>query len=118
MRKHLPLLLTALMTLGVATTSLAQSAPSAGGGAANAISEAVQGGSNPYRPPSGGSTDPEEARRAKCEALKEEFNATSKQRAYESSGTSTHNAQGRPVPKIERDTTRKDLQETYRANCT
>lgn len=116
MRKHLPLLLTALMTLGVATTSLAQSAP--GTGAANAISDAVQEGSNPYRPPSGGSTDPEEARRAKCEALKEEFNATSKKRTYESSGTSTQNAQGRPVPKIERGTTRKDLQETYRANCT
>ena len=116
MRKPLPLLLTGLTALGLATICLAQSAP--GQGAANAISEAVQEGSNPYRPPSGGSTDPDEARRAKCEALKEEYNATSKQRTYQSPGTSTQNAQGRPVPKIERDKTRKSLQETYRANCT
>ncbi len=116
MRKSLPLLLTGLVTLGLATTCLAQTA--SGQGAANAISEAVQEGSNPYRPPAGGSTDPEEARRAKCEALKDEFNATSKQRSYQSPGTATQNAQGRPVPKIERDKSRKALQETYRANCT
>lgn len=116
MHKSLPLFLTGLMVLGLASTALAQTAP--GQGAANAISDAVQEGSNPYRPPSGGSTDPEEARRAKCEALKDEFNGTSKQRTYQSSGTATHNAQGRPVPKIERDKSRKALQETYRANCT
>ncbi|WER47064.1 hypothetical protein CupriaWKF_05730 [Cupriavidus sp. WKF15] len=118
MRKPLPLLLTGLMLTGLASMTLAQTAPGPGQGAANAISEAVQEGGNPYRPPSGGSTDPEEARRARCEALKDEFNATSKQRTYQSSGTATHNAQGRPIPKIERDKSRKALQETYRANCT
>lgn len=117
MRKPLPLFLTGLMVLGLASTARAQTAPGQGQGAANAISEAVQGGTNPYRPPSGGSTDPEEARRAKCEALKDEFNGTSKQRTYQSPGTATQNAQGRPIPKIERDKSRKALQETYRANC-
>ncbi len=116
MRKPLPLFLTGLMVLGLASMAQAQTAP--GQGAANAISDAVQEGSNPYRPPSGGSTDSEEAKRAKCEALKEEFNSTSKQRTYQSSGTATQNAQGRPIPKIERDKSRKALQETYRANCT
>ena len=40
-----------------------------GGGAAAAISEAVQEGSNPYRPPAAATTDPEAAKRARCEAL-------------------------------------------------
>ncbi len=78
----------------------------------------MQGGASPYRPPSAASPDPEEAARAKCEALKEQYNATSKKRSYQSSGPATQTAQGRTIPRIERDKTRKQLQQAYRDNCT
>ncbi|KWR77519.1 hypothetical protein [Cupriavidus sp. IDO] len=116
MRMSRKSMLASLMALGFATAGLAQPAP--GQGAANAISDAVQEGSSPYRPPSADATSLDDAMRAKCEALKEQYNATSKQRSYKSSGPATQNAQGRTIPKIERDQTRKSLQETYRANCT
>ncbi|WP_427308899.1 hypothetical protein [Cupriavidus sp. H39] len=86
--------------------------------AAGAISDAVQSGASPYRPPAAASDDPDEARRAKCEALRAQYNATSKQRSYQSSSPATQTAQGRTIPKIERDESRKSLQEAYRANCT
>ncbi|MBP0628525.1 MULTISPECIES: hypothetical protein [unclassified Cupriavidus] len=107
---------TGLLALGSATAALAQQSP--GPGAAGAISEAVQEGTNPYRPPSAHTPDPDEARRAKCEALEEQYNALSKQRTYQSSGPGTQTAQGRTIPKIERDKTRKQLQQAYRDNCT
>ncbi|WP_454741590.1 hypothetical protein [Cupriavidus necator] len=107
-------LATGLLILGCASAALAQPAPTEG--AAGAISEAVQGGTNPYRPPSAATQDPEEAERAKCEALMEQYNAT-KKRSYHS-GPGTQNAQGRTIPKIERDKTRKQLQQVYRDNCT
>ncbi|MGO4330557.1 hypothetical protein AB4Z48_12995 [Cupriavidus sp. 2TAF22] len=116
MRMSRKSMLASLMALGIATAGLAQPAP--GQGAANAISEAVQSGASPYRPPSADALSPDDARRARCEELKEQFNATSSQRSYQSSGPATQNAQGRTIPKIERDQTRKQLQETYRANCT
>lgn len=106
----------------LASTAFAQAQPSREQGAAAAISEAVQEGSNPYRPPSAPTPDanatPEEARRAKCRALMDEYNATPGQRAYTSPGTATQNAQGRAVPKIERDQARKNIEQTYRENCT
>ncbi|CAM3087036.1 Lipoprotein [Cupriavidus taiwanensis] len=105
----------ALLALGCTAASAQQgSAPDAAG----AIAEAVQGGASPYRPPAAASEDPDDARRAKCESLKAQYNATSKQRAYQSSGPATQTAQGRTIPKIERDKSRKSLQEAYRANCT
>ncbi|AEI76590.1 hypothetical protein CNE_1c12360 [Cupriavidus necator N-1] len=109
-------LATGLLALAWASPALAQPAPA--DGAAGAISEAVQGGASPYRPPSAASPDPDDAARAKCEALKEQYNATSKKRSYQSSGPATQNAQGRTIPKIERDKTRKQLQQAYRDNCT
>lgn len=116
MRMSRKFILASLMALGFSTAGMAQ--PAAGQGAENAISEAVQGGASPYRPPSADSASAEDAARAKCEALKEQFNATSKQPSYHSPGPATQNAQGRTIPKIERDQSRKSLQETYRANCT
>lgn len=109
-------LVTGLLALGCASTALAQRAATEG--AASAISDAVQGGTNPYRAPSAASQDPEEAARAKCEELREQYNATSKKRSYHSSGPGTQTAQGRTIPKIERDKTRKQLQQAYRDNCT
>ncbi|WP_066742255.1 hypothetical protein [Cupriavidus sp. D384] len=93
----------------------AQQVPSSG---AEAISDAVREGSNPYRPPSAPTASPADAKRERCEALLQELNGTSKQRAYTSPGTATQSAQGRAVPKLERDDSRKQLEETYRANCT
>ncbi|WP_161564040.1 hypothetical protein [Cupriavidus lacunae] len=61
---------------------------------------------------------PEEARRAKCEALKDQCNAAAHApRAYRSPGAATQNAQGRAVPKIERDKSRRSLEDAYLANC-
>ena len=111
-------LLTVVLTLGLPAIALAQSTP-AQGNAAAAISDAVQDGASPYRPPSAANQTPEEARRAKCEELKNQYNAGAHApKSYSSSGTATHNAQGRPVPKIERDKSRQSLEDTYRANCT
>ncbi|PLQ00992.1 hypothetical protein CYJ10_10065 [Cupriavidus pauculus] len=93
----------------------AQQMPSSG---AAAISDAVREGGNPYRPPSAASANPADAKRDRCEALLQELNGTSKQRAYTSPGTATQSAQGRSIPKLERDNSRKQLEETYRANCT
>ncbi|SPR96684.1 hypothetical protein [Cupriavidus taiwanensis] len=103
----------ALLALGC-TAAGAQQAPDAAG----AIAEAVQGGASQYRPPAAASEDPDEARRARCESLKAQYNATSKQRSYQSAGPATQTAQGRTIPRIERDKSRKSLQEAYRANCT
>ncbi|GJG98524.1 hypothetical protein [Cupriavidus pauculus] len=93
----------------------AQQPPSSG---AAAISDAVREGSSPYRPPSAPSASPADAKRERCEALLEELSGTSKQRGYTSPGTATQSAQGRAVPKLERDNSRKQIEETYRANCT
>ncbi|QEZ46249.1 hypothetical protein [Cupriavidus oxalaticus] len=109
-------LVTGLLALGSASTALAQQSPPKG--AAGAISEAVQEGTNPYRPPSAPTLDPDQITRDKCESLKEQYNATSKKRSYQTTTTATQNAQGRPVPKIERDKSRKELQQAYRDNCT
>ncbi|AGW89623.1 MULTISPECIES: hypothetical protein [Cupriavidus] len=108
-------LATGLLVLGCTSAALAQRASTEG--AASAISDAVQGGTNPYRAPAAVTQDPEEAARVKCEELKEQYNATSKRRSYHS-GPGTQNAQGRTIPKIERDKTRKQLQQVYRDNCT
>ncbi|SPK72182.1 conserved exported protein of unknown function [Cupriavidus taiwanensis] len=107
----------ALLALGC-TAAGAQHAPAPAPDAAGAIAEAVQGGASPYRPPAAPGEDPDEARRAKCESLKAQYNATSKRRSYQSSGPATQTAQGRTIPRIERDQSRKSLQEAYRANCT
>ncbi|KAI3590889.1 hypothetical protein D9X30_4374 [Cupriavidus sp. U2] len=93
----------------------AQQMPSSG---AAAISDAVREGGNPYRAPSAPSASPADAKRERCDALLQELSGTSKQRAYTSPGTATQSAQGRAVPKLERDNSRKQLEETYRANCT
>lgn len=110
--------LVVLLALHCSMPAWAQSRESSG---AAAISEAVREGSNPYRPPSApnpnANATPEEARRARCDQLLQDINETSKQRTYTSSGTATQNAQGRAVPKIERDKTRKKLQQSYRDNC-
>jgi hypothetical protein len=112
-------LLTAALTLGLPALSLAQTATPAQGNAAAAISDAVQEGASPYRPPSASDVSPEEARRAKCEELKNQYNAAAHApKSYSSPGTATQNAQGRAVPKIERDKSRQSLEDTYRANCT
>ncbi|MEM5428253.1 hypothetical protein [Cupriavidus oxalaticus] len=109
-------LLTGLLALGSASTALAQQSPPKG--AAGAISEAVQEGSNPYRPPSAPTLDPDQITRDKCESLKDQYNAASKKRTYQSTTTTTQNAQGRPITKVERDKSRKELQQVYRDNCT
>lgn len=109
-------LVTALLALGSASTGLAQQSPPKG--AAGAISEAVQEGSNPYRAPSTPTLDPDQITREKCESLKDQYNATSKKRSYQSSGPATQTAQGRTIPKIERDKSRKELEQAYRENCT
>ncbi|TDF62400.1 hypothetical protein [Cupriavidus sp. L7L] len=110
-------LLTGLLALGSVATALAQQSQPKGG-AAGAISEAVQEGANPYRPPSAPTLDPDQITRDKCESLKEQFNATPKKRTYQSTTSATQNAQGRPIPKVERDKSRKELQQAYRDNCT
>jgi len=107
-------MLAAIAALSLATAALAQQAP--GPGAAGAISDAVQGGASPYRPP-GAATDPEQDKRDKCADIEEQLNLSPKQRKYTSPGTATQSAQGRAVPKIERDQTRKQLQQTYKSNC-
>ncbi|RZT30776.1 hypothetical protein [Cupriavidus agavae] len=92
-------------------------------GAAAAISDAVQEGSNPYRPPSAPNPNDktnasyEDQRRARCDQLLRDINETSNQRSYKSPGTATTNAQGGAVPKLERDKTLKRLQQSYRDNC-
>jgi len=111
-------LLTVVLAFGLPAIALAQSTASPQGNAAAAISDAVQDGASPYRPPSADDPSPAEAKRAKCEALKEQYNGTSSARSYSSPGAATQNAQGRTVPKIERDKTRQSLEDTYRANCT
>ncbi|SOZ21592.1 conserved hypothetical protein [Cupriavidus taiwanensis] len=90
----------------------------AGPGCSRRHRRGLQGGASPYRPPAAPGEDPDEARRAKCESLKAQYNATSKRRSYQSSGPATQTAQGRTIPRIERDQSRKSLQEAYRANCT
>lgn len=115
--KHVQRLLPLAGLLAASFAMPAQAQSSQGGGAAAAISEAVQEGSNPYRPPAAATTDPEAAKRARCEALMQEANAA-KKRSYSSPGTATLDAQGRPVPKLERDTPRKDIRQAYEANCT
>lgn len=114
--KHLQrcLALAGLLAVSVVMPAHAQSTQNPG---AAAISEAVQEGGSPYRPPSAGSANPAEDKRARCEALLDEIGSTSKRRGYASPGQATTNAQGRAVPKIERDDARKQLEETYRANC-
>ncbi|WP_439685144.1 DUF4148 domain-containing protein [Cupriavidus oxalaticus] len=109
-------LVTGLLALGSVSAALAQQSPPQG--AAGAISEAVQEGTNPYRPPSAPTLDPDQITRDKCESLKEQYNATSKKRTYQSSGPATQTAQGRTIPKIERDKSRKELEQAYRDNCT
>lgn len=109
-------LMMSLLATGFVAPAMAQSP--ATNGAAGAISDAVQEGTHPYRPPSGASTSPEENARARCEALKEQYNAASRQRSYSSPGAATQTAQGRTIPKIERDKTREELQQAYRDNCT
>jgi hypothetical protein len=118
MKDHKAALLTVVLALGLPALSLAQSTKPAQGNAAAAISDAVQDGASPYRPPEAADPTAAEAKRAKCESLKNQYNATSKTRTYSSPGTSTQNAQGRAVPKIERDKTRQSLEDTYIANCT
>jgi len=115
--KHLQrwLALAGLLAASVVMPAHAQSIQTPG--AAAAISEAVQEGGSPYRPPSAGTANPAEDKRARCEALLDEIGGTSKRRGYASPGQATTNAQGRAVPKIERDDARKQLEETYRANC-
>lgn len=111
--------LSAVLLAVLATSSHAQGVSNAqqgAGNAANAISEAVQEGSSPYRPTP--ATTPDDERRARCQSLRDEYNAASKQRTYNSSGTAGQTAQGRSIPKIERDKTLKSLKETYEANCT
>lgn len=102
------------LTIVLGLPAQAQTVPSSG---AAAISDAVREGSNPYRPPSASSASPADAKRERCDALLQELNGTSKQRAYTSPGTATQSAQGRAIPKLERDKSRKQLEETYRANC-
>lgn len=104
-----------LLAAGAAMPVHAQPAQNPG---AAAISEAVQEGSNPYRPPSTPTANPQDAKRARCEDMLRELSGMSKQRGYTSPGTATQSAQGRNIPKIERDDTRKQLEQTYRANCT
>jgi hypothetical protein len=118
MKDHKAALLTVILALGLPAISLAQSTKPAQGNAAAAISDAVQDGASPYRPPEAADPTAAEAKRAKCESLKNQYNATSKTRTYSSPGTATQNAQGRSVPKIERDKTRQSLEDTYIANCT
>ncbi|AZG17151.1 hypothetical protein [Cupriavidus pauculus] len=93
------------------------------GSAASAISEAVQEGSNPYRPPSAVNPENksdasyEEQRRARCDQLRRDIEETDRKRTYTSPGTATTSAQGRAIPKLERDKTLKRLQQSYRQNC-
>ncbi|MEN7530212.1 MULTISPECIES: hypothetical protein [unclassified Cupriavidus] len=104
--------------------SMAWAQPQSGASsAAAAISEAVQDGSNPYRPPSAPNPNDksnasyEDQRRARCDQLLQDINDTSRKRTYKSPGTATTNAQGEAVPKLERDKTLKRLQQSYRDNC-
>lgn len=106
-----------LATAGLLVPAARAQAPSSGADPANAISEAVQQGANPYRPPGGAEADSEQARRDRCAELERQFNVAPRQRRYTSPGTATETAQGRPIPKIERDQSRKTLQESYKANC-
>ena len=97
----------------------AQAQAPAGDKAINsAISDAVQGGESPYRPLSPAQTKRAQSLDAQCQELGERLNATSRQRKYDDSGRSVENAQGRSVPTIERDKTRKSLQAAYKAKCT
>jgi len=83
--------------------------------AADAISDAVQEGHNPYRPepaaPQSGNVNS-----AECQELLREYNATPK-REYQATGPSITTSQGRVVQGLERDRSRKDLEETYKAKC-
>ncbi len=92
--------------------------PSESGNAAinQAISNAVQEGTNPYHPmspQSAGQTSQEEV----CRELASQI-ATAPKREYKTTGGTIDTAQGRSIPELERDTPRKDLQKLYQEKCT
>jgi len=84
--------------------------------AADAISDAVQAGHSPHRPVPGAQAAGN-INSAECQELLEQFNATPK-RAYQAGGSSITTSQGRVGSGIERDRSRDDLIDTFRAKCT
>ncbi|WP_354685732.1 hypothetical protein [Cupriavidus necator] len=102
----------AIAALAVAGSAHAQNPQ--GRGAAAAISEAVQQGTTPYRP------DPDATAASiqseECRELADQV-AVAPRRQYRESAQGIENAQGRPVPQIERNRPRRTLQQAYREKC-
>ncbi|WP_265922273.1 hypothetical protein [Cupriavidus nantongensis] len=103
----------ALATVVVACGAHAQTPDQ--GGAAAAINEAVQQGTNPYRPDP--SATPGSIQSDECRALAEQI-AQAPKREYRATQPSIETAQGRKVPELERDRPKKALQRAYREKCT
>ncbi|SPA13415.1 putative lipoprotein [Cupriavidus taiwanensis] len=85
------------------------------GGAAAAINEAVQEGTNPYRPDP--SATPASIQSDECRALAEQI-AQAPKREYRATEPAIETAQGRMLPELERDRPKKSLQQAYREKCT
>ncbi|MCO4889972.1 hypothetical protein MKD50_11370 [Cupriavidus sp. WGtm5] len=85
------------------------------GGAAAAINDAVQQGTNPYRPDP--SATPASIQSDECRALAEQI-AQAPKREYRATGPAIETAQGRMVPELERDRPKKSLQQAYQEKCT
>lgn len=104
----------AVVTAIGAWGSMPAGAQPASGDAAinNAISEAVREGSSQFTPtPSRPMTRDEE-----CDMLARQIGQTP-QRVYRPSDRHVENSQGTDVPSIERDRTRRQLQQVYRQKC-
>ncbi|PZX30356.1 putative lipoprotein [Cupriavidus phytorum] len=103
----------ALGALAVACGAHAQTQDQ--GGAAAAINEAVQQGTNPYRPDP--SATPASIQSDECRALAEQI-AQAPKREYRATEPAIETAQGRMVPELERDRPKQSLQQAYREKCT
>lgn len=103
--------LAAILALGTVCSAHAQRQDGKDA-AAEAIGNAVQEGTSPYRP---GSRS--ESLAAECRELAAQI-AGAPKREYQVGGQSIETAQGRVVPELERQRPKKELQEAYRTKCT
>lgn len=83
----------------------------------DAISDAVQQGTTPYRPvPPGQQAGAPGNLDAECQELADQI-ATAPKREYRTTAPTIETAQGRNLPELERDRPKKDLQKAYRDKC-
>lgn len=112
------MLFSGMLALTVAWSSHAQpQAPSGDAAIKGAISDAVQSGETPYRPLTPAQTRESQSKDVECRQMLDQLGSMSKQRRYDT-GQPIENAQGRSIPSLELDKSRKKLEQAYRAKCT